>query len=89
MISSLTTFLQNRKGKLVTYLNNNIDEMALEKQHQFYGAIGELDRILNTLHSHRDKEVNGEVNPDEIFLFRPIHDNGIVRRVTSFLKDIF
>ena len=89
MISSLTYFLQNRKGKLTTYLNNNIDELAIERQHQLYGAIEELDLIMNTLQNHKTNEMKNETNPDEIFLFRPIHGKGVFKTVTNFFKDLF
>ena len=89
MISQLTFVAQNRKSKLVTYLNNYNDELPLEKQHQLYGAITELDSIIETLANLRSKEIRQERNPNEIFLFRPIHSKGILSNIKNFIKDLF
>jgi hypothetical protein len=89
MISSMSYFVQNRKGKLATYLNNNTDELSLEKQHQLYGAIRELDFITNILHSYRQEEITNAKNPDEIFLFRPIKEKGFLKEIITLIKDLF
>jgi hypothetical protein len=89
MISSLTNIVQKRKGKLATYLNNNTDELSLEKQHQLYGAIVELENIVAELNKHRNKEIDQESNPDEIFLFKPIHSKGVIGDVKDFISDFF
>ena len=88
MISSLAYFLQDRKRKLTTYLNSHTDELTLEKQHQFYGAIAEIDLMTNMLSEHRKKEIDKELNPEEIFLFRPIQGKGIIRTITNTIKDL-
>jgi len=89
MISSLTYFTLNRKGKLITFLNNHTDELPLEKQHQLYGAITELNRITDILHNQKTKEIAHEKNPDEIFLFRPMQKKGLVNDIITFIKDFF
>ena len=89
MISSMTNFLHDRKGKLTTYLNNYTDELPLEKQHQLYGAITELDTMIEILKNLRKKEIHKESHPDEIFLFRPIHSKGVFKEFIAFIKDFF
>ncbi len=89
MISSLKYIAQERKCKLITYLNNNTDELPLEKQHQIYGAITELDSITEILNGHRHKEIHSESNQDEIFLFKPIESKGTLREAVAFIKDFF
>ena len=89
MISSMTNFLHDRKGKLITYLNNYTDELPLEKQHQLYGAITELDTMIEILKNLRKKEIHKESHPDEIFLFRPIHSKGVIKEFIGFIKDFF
>ncbi len=89
MISTMTNFLHDRKGKLITYLNNYTDELSLEKQHQLYGAITELDTMIEILKNLRKKEIHKESNPDEIFLFRPIHSKGFIKEFIGFIKDFF
>ena len=80
---------QSRKGKLITYLNNNTDELPREKQHQIYGAITEIDNIIEILNSCRPNEIHEENNPDELFLFRPIHGKGLLNDVKKFIKEMF
>ena len=89
MISSLTNFLHDRKGKLITYLNSYTDELPLEKQHQLYGALTELDTMIEILKNLRNKEIDKESHPDEIFLFRPIHSKGAIKEFIAFIKDFF
>jgi hypothetical protein len=89
MLSVLNSFIQTRRDKLVTYLNNNVDVLPLEKQHQIYGAITELDSITEILKNHREREIYVERNPDEISLFKPIHDKGVIKYFVDFIRDLF
>ena len=89
MISSLRYIAESRKGKLLTYLNNNTDEMTLEKQHQVYGAITEVDNILEVLSNFRHAEIAKESKPDELFLFRPLHGKGIFTDMKEFIREMF
>ncbi len=57
MISSLNHLLNQREGKLSFYLKNNADILSLEKQHQIYGAIKEIDSIRALLNTQRQKEI--------------------------------
>ncbi len=89
MISALKYFVQERKGKLISYLNSNTDDLSLEKQHQIYGAIVELEHINELLNSQRKNEIDTESHPDEIFLFKPIHGQGFLKDTINFIKDLF
>ena len=81
MISSISYLVQERKGKLQTYLTNNMDTMPPEKQHQLYGAIKELENILELLSSKRNIETQKE-SP-------VVNDKNIFRSAGEFLKDLF
>jgi hypothetical protein len=78
-----------RRSKLNIYLDNNKD-ISLEKTHQMQGAIKEMDHILNILKKHKQAETHLENNPkDDVFLFKPIHDQGFIHNAKEFLKDVF
>ena len=47
--------LEIRKENLIYLLKNKKDQLELEKQHQIYGAIKELDYIMRML-SYSDEE---------------------------------
>jgi len=90
MIHSLSAHARQRKGKLNTYLDNNKDEIKLEKQHQIYGALNELENIMGVLNKHKELEVQLENNPEgEVFLLKPIHSEGFVKDTLKALKDLF
>ncbi|MBN2368508.1 hypothetical protein JXC34_05810 [Candidatus Woesearchaeota archaeon] len=89
MASDLEYYVRKRKGKLITYLNNNTDELSLEKQHQIYGAITELNRIMGLLDDSKKEIAEKERNPDEVFLLKPIYSKGVVNDFINFLKDLF
>ena len=89
MISTLKVFAQNRKSKLITYLNSHSDDLSLEKQHQIYGAINEIDSIVDFLHMQITSEIKMERNPEEIFLFKPIQKRGFFQELAGFFKEFF
>ena len=43
VVDQISDALQRRRRELVDMLKNNRDSLDLEKQHQVYGAINELD----------------------------------------------
>jgi len=49
--------LETRKENLIYTLQNKRDFLELEKQHQIYGAIKELDHVLKLIEHHREEEV--------------------------------
>jgi hypothetical protein len=88
MIPSLSYFVQDRKEKLVILLTNNADDLPLERQHQIFGAIHELDSINDLLSREHYKEIHRGKAPS-IFLFKPIHSKGILQDIIGFIKDLF
>ncbi len=48
--------LEARKENLIHLLNNKKDFLELEKQHQIYGAIKELDCVIRIIESNREDE---------------------------------
>lgn len=48
--------LETRKENLIYILKNKKDFLELEKQHQIYGAIKELDLILSLMEQYREEE---------------------------------
>ncbi|MBW2990617.1 hypothetical protein KY348_02840 [Candidatus Woesearchaeota archaeon] len=49
--------LEIRKENLIFTLKSKKDFLELEKQHQIYGAIKELDHVLGLIEHHREEEV--------------------------------
>ena len=48
--------LETRKENLIFTLQNKRDFLELEKQHQIYGAIKELNHVLKLMEHHREEE---------------------------------
>jgi len=48
VVDQISNALQKRRKELVDMLENNRESLDLEKQHQVYGAINELDLFLLT-----------------------------------------
>jgi len=49
--------IENRKENLIYTLKNKKDFLELEKQHQIYGAIKELNHILELIDRFREEEI--------------------------------
>ncbi|MBU1198632.1 MAG: hypothetical protein KKF46_04355 [Nanoarchaeota archaeon] len=49
--------LEMRKENLIYTLQSKKDFLELEKQHQIYGAIKELDHILKLFENYREEEM--------------------------------
>ncbi|HHE36239.1 MAG TPA: hypothetical protein ENL16_00305 [Candidatus Woesearchaeota archaeon] len=49
--------IETRKENLIYTLKNKKDFLELEKQHQIYGAIKELDHVLRLIEQYREEEV--------------------------------
>lgn len=54
---SLRKELETRKENLIYTLQKKKDFLELEKQHQIYGAIKELDHVLKLMEYQREEEV--------------------------------
>lgn len=74
---SLRKELETRKENLIYTLQNKKDFLELEKQHQIYGAIKELDHVLKLIESQREEEVMNK--PRQVVL-----NEGITEQHTIF-----
>ncbi|MBN2459356.1 hypothetical protein JXB28_03665 [Candidatus Woesearchaeota archaeon] len=54
--------LENRKENLIYTLKNKKDFIELEKQHQMYGAIKELDHVLRLMDNYREEEAMAKLS---------------------------
>ena len=57
MNNELRKSLEMRQENLIFLLKNKKDQLELEKQHQLYGAIKEIDYILRMLSVSEEEEV--------------------------------
>ena len=48
-LPQIAEVLEKRKSELIEMLESNRDSLELEKQHQIYGAINELELFLHTI----------------------------------------
>ena len=48
--------LDTRKENLMFLLKNKKDFLEIEKQHQLYGAIKELDHVISLIENQRDEQ---------------------------------
>ncbi len=49
VLSDISEALEKRRTELIDMLESNRDSIELEKQHQIYGAINEIDLFLHTI----------------------------------------
>ena len=72
--------LEERRAELIAMLEKN--EVKLERQHQIYGAINEIDMFLNTLQWQEEHNTIGPVR-----LVRPNEEQeGFFSKVFQGLK---
>jgi len=65
--------LEIRKENLIYTLKNKKDFLELEKQHQIYGAIKELDHVLRLIEQYREEEVTNK--PRQLILTNTINNS--------------
>ena len=70
VLAKVAEELTKRRNELVKELND--DSIKIEKQHQIYGAINEIDLFLQTLNHISDKS-DKEIGP--ITLVKPLDEN--------------
>jgi hypothetical protein len=75
VVDELTDALMKRRAELVDMLENRNDSLQLEKQHQIYGAINEIDLFLQTMSFYEKNAVNRDMEP--INLARPAETKGL------------
>jgi len=49
--------IETRKENLILILKNKKDSLEIEKQHQIYGAIKELDHVIRLMEQYREEEI--------------------------------
>ncbi|MCD6464556.1 hypothetical protein J7L02_03495 [Candidatus Woesearchaeota archaeon] len=57
----LKQIFEQRKQHLIQLLQEKPPELSIEKQHQIYGAILEIDNFLKAINYYRDLEVKKEL----------------------------
>jgi hypothetical protein len=55
--------LETRKENLIYTLKYKKDLLELEKQHQIYGAIKELDHVIKLMEQYREEEIMSKPRP--------------------------
>jgi hypothetical protein len=73
--------LETRKENLIYTLKNKKEFLELEKQHQIYGAIKELDHILKLMEQYREDEIMSR--PRQIIIKENMSEQGSVLNVTE------
>jgi hypothetical protein len=87
VVNQISEALQKRRIELVDMLENNRDSLNLEKQHQVYGAINELDLFLHTLDYYQKNYMGGE---EPLRLVKPPEESdsqNVFSRIFSGIKD--
>jgi hypothetical protein len=84
VVDQITDVLEKRRIELVTMLESNRDSMELERQHQLYGAINEIDLFLQTV-EYWTKNSEGDIG--NINLFKPPEDQkGLFTKIFDDIK---
>ena len=68
VVNQISEVLVKRRTALIEMLENNRDSLDLEKQHQVFGAINELELFLHTLDYYQKNSTEGE---DAVRLVKP------------------
>ncbi len=84
VVTEISSALERRRQELVDMLENN-KEMKLEKQHQVYGAINEIDLFMQTLEYYQKTAVGTDA---PIRLVAPPADQkGLFTKIFQGIKD--
>jgi hypothetical protein len=87
MLTELSKTLDKRRMELVDLLENHSGEIEVEKQHQIYGAINEIDIFMQTLQYYKAKELH-EVQ-DDIKLVGPQKTDSVFKRLFDGIAQVF
>ena len=87
MLTELSKTLDKRRMELVDLLENHSGEIEVEKQHQIYGAINEIDIFMQTLQYYKVKELH-EVQ-DDIKLVGPQKTDSVFKRLFDGIAQVF
>jgi hypothetical protein len=83
VLPQVAEVLEKRKSELIDMLENNRDSLELEKQHQIYGAINELELFLHTLSYY---EANGIENDSPVKLVKAPERNDVIGKIFQGIK---
>ena len=83
VLDQISQKLEKRRAELVGMLDNK-HTLELEKQHQIYGAINEIDLFLQTLSYHANNKSESEIG--HITLIKPVEEESDV--FSRFFKGI-
>lgn len=86
VVSEITKLLEKRKNDLIDLLEYD-SSIDLEKQHQIYGAINEIEIFLQTLNYFRDREIKDEINT--LKLARPQEEDFPIKKLMGDIKGKF
>lgn len=86
VVTQISASLEKRRVELVEMLENNRDSMNLEKQHQVFGAINEIDLFLQTI-DYWQKNSSEEIGT--IKLIKPSADDekGLFTKIFDDIKE--
>lgn len=70
VLDEVTQALEKRRAELVDLLENQSHTIELEKQHQIFGAINEIDLFLHTINYYEQNSSQEDITP--IRLAKPI-----------------
>ncbi len=83
VVSEITKLLEKRKNDLIELLEYD-SNLKLEKQHQIYGAINEIEIFLQTLNYFRDREM--KEGSSDLQLASPIQEDSVIKKVLENLR---
>ena len=84
VVDELTDALMKRRAELVDILENRNDNIGLEKQHQIYGAVNEIDLFLQTMSFYEKNSTKKDIEP--INLVKPTESKGVFERLFDGIK---
>lgn len=84
VVDELTDVLMKRRAELVDMLENRNDSLQLEKQHQIYGAINEIDLFLQTMSFYEKNSTRKDMEP--INLVRPVESKSLFDSLFEGIK---
>ncbi|MBT3465297.1 hypothetical protein HOD20_08575 [archaeon] len=87
MLSEISKVLDKRRTELTELLENKSGEIEIEKQHQIFGAINEIDVMVQTLEYYRAKELR-EPTP-EIKLIGPQESGSTFKKLFNNINKVF
>ena len=84
VMDEVTDILSKRREELLNMLETQSQKLLLEKQHQIYGAISEIDLFLQTINYYN--QTNREKDIPTIKLVKPVPQN---KDLISRIMDVF